>query len=385
MRNLIGIFKDKASLIKAALSIKRAAASVHVAVLRATTHNPSAPPSSRRLSAVLSLGHASPPTAGACIAAIVDRLNATRDAYVALKCLITLHHVVTKGSVVLKDQLSVYPAVGGRNFLNLSRFRDKRDPETWELSSWVRWYAAVLERNLTVSRVLGTFLSSALQRTDDDHRRKTEVSSVLQITDGNSRNGEVSSVLQRIDENWRNRATTTNLTNENLVRDVDCLVDMVEEICNAPDSLEYQRIDLVYELMNFVGEDYRSTQYQILVRLGELGDRIDGLSPSESAELARSLKRLEGCRERLSALFANKKRNDAFWDAVGETRARVVKLEEERERGKWLVRVGRREEEIESTRFGERVGRPSQVLRLPYGGDWLSVDRVHLNIAPAVA
>ncbi|XP_058222656.1 putative clathrin assembly protein At4g40080 [Rhododendron vialii] len=354
MRNLMGIFKDKASLIKAALSIKRAAAAVHVAVLRATTHSPSLPPPPHRVSALLSLGRDSRPAAWACVAAILDRLHATRDAYVALKCLITLHHVASEGSVVLKDQLSFYPSTGGRNFLNMSRFRDKRDPETWELSSWVRWYAAVLEGNLTVSRVLGTFLSSDSRRTD---------------------------------ANLRNREELRVLTSADLVRDLDCLVDMVEEISRAPESLEFQRNDLVYEVVNFVGEYYRSTQYRILGRLGELGERIDGLSSGELSELTRSLERLEVCRGRLSALFVNKKRNDAFWEVVGGTKARAAKLEEERERGRWLVRVGRRreEEEGESTRCRERVGRPSQVLRLPYSGDWHGVDRVHFHIEPAMA
>ncbi|GFS43977.1 hypothetical protein Acr_00g0087970 [Actinidia rufa] len=117
MRNFIGIIKDRASLIKAALSIKRATATVRAAVLRATTHSPSSPPKDHHVAAVLALGRGSRPIARACIAAIMDRLHGTSDARVALKCLITLRHVVARGTFILRDQLSFFPAGGGRNLL----------------------------------------------------------------------------------------------------------------------------------------------------------------------------------------------------------------------------------------------------------------------------
>nr|POE85956.1 putative clathrin assembly protein [Quercus suber] len=66
LRNFIDILKDKASLIKATLSITKCHASVNVAVLHATTHNPS-PPSEKHLAAVLNFGNGSRLTACACI------------------------------------------------------------------------------------------------------------------------------------------------------------------------------------------------------------------------------------------------------------------------------------------------------------------------------
>ncbi|GMP80386.1 hypothetical protein CsSME_00035502 [Camellia sinensis var. sinensis] len=345
MRNLLGILKDKASLIKATLSIKP----ITVAVLRATTHSPSSPPPDHRIAALLSLGNDTRPTACATVAAVMDRLHSTPDTFVALKCLITLHHIISQGSFILKDQLSFYPSSGGRNFLNLSVFRDGRDAETWELSNWVRWYAGVLERNLITSRVLGVYIS-------DPSSTKVTV--------------------------------TTTLLNSDLIRDVDVLVGLVEEICRAPDSLHFQQYDLVYEVVNLVGEDYRSTQQQIVIRLGECGERIGGLSSGELVELTRCLKRLEECRERLVVVFVNRKRNDAFWDLVGETKVKAERVvEEERERERWLVRLGgpRREEGSESTRGGERVLRPSQLLMLPYGGEWLGLDRVQRTVPSAMA
>ena len=69
----------------------------------------------------------------------MDRLNHTRNAAVALKCLMAVHHIIKHGSFILQDQLSVYPASGGRNYLNLSKFRDDYSASAWELSSWARW------------------------------------------------------------------------------------------------------------------------------------------------------------------------------------------------------------------------------------------------------
>ncbi|XP_057503694.1 putative clathrin assembly protein At4g40080 [Actinidia eriantha] len=336
MRNFIGIIKDRASLIKTALSIKRSAATVRAAVIRATNHSTSSPPKEHRVAAVLALGHGSLPTARACIAAIMYRLHGTGDAHVALKCLITLRHVVARGTFILRDQLCFFSDTGCRNFLNVKAFRDYRGVETWEISSWVRWYGAVLESNLIASRILGVYISSSSDLT-------------------------------------QNKPTFTSLLNSDLMREIDVLVRIVEQLSNFPDSLHCQKNDLVYEAVNLTGKDYRSTQRQLGTRLSECVDRIDRSRFGESAELTRCLTRLEECRERLVALFINRNRNDAFWDLVRETKA---KAEEERERERWVVTVS------EWTHFEERVKGPSQRLRLAYGGEW---DRVHLTVMPAMA
>ena len=110
LQNLIGILKDKASLIKATLSITGPhASSTRVSILRATTHDPSSPPPEHRISAVLGCV-GSRRTSCACIEALIDRLNHTRSAVVALKCLVVAHNIVSRGSFILRDQLSVYPS-----------------------------------------------------------------------------------------------------------------------------------------------------------------------------------------------------------------------------------------------------------------------------------
>ncbi|KAA8538131.1 hypothetical protein F0562_027739 [Nyssa sinensis] len=350
LRDLIGILKDKGSLIKATLSTKLTTSSTHVAVLRATPHS-SSPPPEHRVDAVLFFGNCSRPTACACIETIMDRLHNSRNACVAFKCLIVLHNFITRGSFILKDQLSFYPSAGGRNFLNLSRIRYDSDIETLLLSSWIRWYASVLERNLVTSRALGCYFSSSAIKYDKD-----------KFSD-----------------------SMTSLSNSDLLKEIDLLVGMVEEICRAPDSLHCQKNDLVFEVVRLVSEDYRSTQHQIFFRLSEFGYRLGGLSSGESAELTSSLKRLEECKEKLVALFVNRKRNDDFWDLINQTKMKLVKIKEERERQMVLVRMRKKAEASESTRFRERVVGPSQMLRLPYRSNWLGVDGLHLTVSTATA
>ncbi|CAI0447912.1 unnamed protein product [Linum tenue] len=302
LRILVGILKDKSSILKSFL-ISPAKPKLRLAILRATSHAAASPPSDRSISGVLSLGgHGSRRTAGTCIESLMDRLHATKSAYVAIKCLFTVHAVLTKGSFILKDQLSVYPASGGRNSLNLSKFRDGSDPESWELSSWVRWYAAVIEQNLAVSRTLGRFLSAAAA----------------------GGGGKEEAILEK--------------GNGDLITEVGILVDFAQLVCEAPNSLQLQKNDLVYEVVKSVGEDYRLVQREILIRVGEFRDRkLRSLSFGELTRLVGELRRLEGCRERLSLLFVIGKRNDALWEAVAETVKEISEAVMEKDEMKRLV------------------------------------------------
>ncbi|XP_059455415.1 putative clathrin assembly protein At4g40080 [Corylus avellana] len=319
LRNLIDLFKDKASLIKATLSIKRVAGSINVAVLRATTHDSSGPPTEKHVGAVLALGNGSRVTASLCIEAIMDRLHDTQRASVAIKCLLTIHSIIARGPFILQDQLSFYPSSGGRNFLNLSTFRDNSGVDMWELSSWVRWYAGFLEQNLMVSKVLGHYLcSSPRANNKEDKEDKVQAFSTSDLS-----------------------------------RELDVLVDIAEQIGEAPDSLHLQRIALVYEVVRMVGEDYRLVQSQILLRLSELGNRAENMSYGELTRVVNALKRFEDCKERLSLLFANRKRNDGLWELIGETKMKLLMMIRKMEEMRLvMVRMGRRDDGgSESTRF----------------------------------
>ncbi|KAB2628901.1 clathrin assembly protein [Pyrus ussuriensis x Pyrus communis] len=336
----IGILKDKASILKATLCIN-GRVSVHLAVLRATTHDPSRPPSETRIASVLALGLSSRLTACACIEALMDRLHVTRSAFVALKCLLTIHNIISRGSFILKDQLAYYPCFGGYNFLNLSMFCDNSDLCMLEYSSWVRWYAGVIEQNLMVSRVIGYYLNSTK-------------------TDGNKRDKEEKALA---------------LLDSDLAMEIEVLVEFVVRICDAPDSLELQKNNLVYEVVRAAGEDYRSIQREIVVRVKEVGDRIDsveGLSSDELTRLIDALERLESCKGKLMLLFVNRKRNDGLWELVKETKARLVEMQEKREEKRVVVFM-RRNESAESTQCWNPFLEPGQLLLLPSGGAWVGL------------
>ncbi|XP_058781246.1 putative clathrin assembly protein At4g40080 [Vicia villosa] len=306
LKTLTNILKDKASVIIASLSVKRHVSSVHINILRATSHTLSSPPSESQIAAVLSIGNTSYTLPRACIISLMDRLHGTKNATVAMKCLFTLHNIILKGPFTLKDQFSCYPSYGGRNFLNLSTFRDDSDFESVQLSSWVRWYSAVLEQFLTISRILGYYMNSV----------KNDLDSV--------------SVMMM------------KLTNADLLYKLEGLIVFVEKISDFPESLDLQRNELVYEIVRMVGEDYRNVQGEILMRLEEIGKRVERVEDvGELNELVSYLRRLEESREKLVVLFVNRRKNNGFWEMVREMKMRGVEKKEEIE-GKWLTVVGKR-------------------------------------------
>ncbi|KAJ6398763.1 hypothetical protein OIU77_019521 [Salix suchowensis] len=311
LKTVIGILKGLTSIIKATLSTK-SNTKTHTAVLRATTaRNSSSPPSDDRIAAVLSLGRGSRLTACSVIEALMDRLHGTKNPSVALKCLFTIHSILKKGSFILKDQLSFYPSFGGRNFLNMSKFRQDSDPERWELASWVR------------------------------------------CKNSKDREDKASALLD-----------------EDLLGELDALAGFVEVICEAPDSLHLQRNNLVYAVIRYVGEDYRVVQREILIRVVELRDRMENLTFNELTRLLSSLKRFEDCRERLRLLFVNRARNDALWELICGTKLKIIEMVREMGELKSLVKMERTDDSGELSRLRERFGVLRQVVRFNSGGRW---------------
>ncbi|KAL0367953.1 UNVERIFIED_CONTAM: putative clathrin assembly protein [Sesamum calycinum] len=294
-RDLLGLIKDKASLSKAALLSNPNALSIRLAVLRATTHTPRAPPDDNHISALLLLGESSRATASPIITALMDRLHRTGNSVVALKCLLIIHHIIKRGPFILQDQLSIYPATGGYNYLKLSAFRDGSTATTWALSSWVRWYARYLETLLSISRVLGYLpcsSSCSMVKENQEHR----ISSFLNI---------------------------------DLIKDIDSIVTLIEEICNVPDSLAREGDMLTRRDKREAG-------------LAEFGDSI---------ELVCALKRLQDCQERLSVLYlVSKPSIEMMWVLVQELKDKVGSLEVYKEGGNLLSWKA-----SESARFDQRV------------------------------
>ena len=246
----------------------------------------------------------------------------------ALKCLVAVHHIVKFGTFILQDQLSVLPSRGGRNYLNLSRFRDSSSHVTWELSTWVRWYAGYVETLLSSSRVLGFFI------------------------------GTSASEEERVSASW----------NGDLIRETESLTSLLEQICAQPESdLSLNGNRLVEEIRVLVGQDYLSVVNEISVRVTEFGERLSCLSFVDSVELICALKRLENCKQRLllSSNLVKKDLTDSFWDMISEIMERVEKEKEAREDK--LVVTLRRDKGTESARFGDRVLKSGDSVRFSSG------------------
>ncbi|CAN4126757.1 unnamed protein product [Withania somnifera] len=238
----------------------------------------------------------------------MDRLRRTGDSTVALKCLLIIHHIIRRGPFILQDQLSVFPAAGGRNYLKLSDFHDGATSATWTLSAWVRFYSRYLETLLFTSRVLGYFVCSST------------------VSHGFS-----------------------SFLNSDLIREVESLLQFMEELVDLPDSLLLEGNKLLYQVIGLLSDDYVSTVNELLLRLNEFKERFSCLSFGDSVELSFILKRLQGCKERLSVIFPIQKPSmELLWGLVSEL---IDNLKVDKA-GTKLVTFGK---SSESARFGNRV------------------------------
>lgn len=315
LTHLIGIIKDKASQSKAALLSQRTTLSL----LRATSHHSSAPPTRKHLATLLSSADGSRASASAFVDLLMDRLNATHHAAVALKCLIAVHHIVRHGTFILQDQLSVYPSSGGRNHLNLSNFRRSTgDPTSWELSSWVRWFAQHVEQLLCASRALGFFFLGG--KSDSQDR-------------------------------------VSGMTNAHLLTEFDSLVAVVEGICKRPEPSEN---GLVEEIVGLAREDWAVVQSEVRVRVREFKERLGGLKFGEAVELVCCLKRLEECEERITGMIMME--GQGLWELVREVKDKAG-LEVYREEGK----VRKQSTRFHSDRFSAPPLTAYDFLRFPSG------------------
>ncbi|PIN08790.1 hypothetical protein CDL12_18631 [Handroanthus impetiginosus] len=317
LRDLLGLIKDAVALSKAAILSNPNALTLRLAVLRATTHSPPTPPDNHHLSALLLLGDSSRATASIIITALIDRLHCTGNCVVTLKCLLIIHNIIKRGPFILQDQLSIFPATGGYNYLKLSDFRDGATAATWALSQWVRFYGRYLETLLSTSRDMGYFLCS---------------SSCTMVTENQE---------QRI----------LSLLNVDLIKDVDSLIQLIEELCKVPDFILIEGNIIVKDIIRLLLNDYVSVVNEIALRLYELKERLSCLSFGDSVELLCALKRLEDCKESILSLYVMRKPAiELMWSLVQDLKEGIGKLHVCKN-GEKLVSFDRRMKGSESARF----------------------------------
>lgn len=259
IRNCVNLQKF-VGLVKDQVDVGRAAAHPQfsrdqIAVVRATSHE-EAIPEQDAVKSVLLVGSGSRMRVANCIRAIMGRLNKTQNWAVALKCLILIHTCLRDGGFMFQDQLSFYPARGGRNSLNLSKFKDTSTAFTWAVSSWIRWYAKFLEQWILTSRTLGTFLDS-------------------RIWDAATSAEKVSS-----------------LATGELVKEIVALHDLVQEACGwQAEEMVIQNF-LVKDGLRLVVLDSLKIYEELKLRIREIPERKPTLQRSEASQLLQVCEKL---------------------------------------------------------------------------------------------
>lgn len=145
----------------------------------------------------------------------------------------------------------------------------------------------------------------------------------------------------------------SSMMNADLIRDVDLLIVVMEELCKVPDgALSVEGNKLLHELIGLVEDDYLLVANEIILRLGEFKERLGHLSFGESFELACNMRRLNECKERLLGSFIIKEHSmgGTLWGLIEDLQSRAGMKEE----GKLLTKENK-ERATESARFGERV------------------------------
>lgn len=181
-----------------------------------------------------------------------------------------------------------------------------------------------METLLATSRVLGYFLGYFLEKDDKEEERMS------------------------------------SLLNEDLIRDVDSLVGVIEELCKIPDPnfVIIEGNKLLYEIVSLLTNDYLTTVNELVTRFSEFNERTSCLSFGESVELVCALKRLKDCKEKLSVIFTVQKPLVlTLWGLIDELKDKIEKLKVEKEERKLLTSwCGKSDKAMsESARFGRSV------------------------------
>lgn len=158
----------------------------------------------------------------------------------------------------------------------------------------------------------------------------------------------------------------STLLNSDLVKDIDSLANLLDEMSKRPDSLNEQGKRLVEKVMELVGEDSLSAINEISIRVNELKERLSRLGFADSVELVCALRMLEGCKERLAAILTQGKTvsTETFWGLIGEVKDMVEGSKVYTVEGR-LLTMGNNGSQ--SARFEDRALRRNDSVRFSSG------------------
>lgn len=145
IRKAIGAVKDQTSISIAKIA-GNIAPDLEVLVVKATTHDED-PTEEKYIREIINLTSYSRGYVTASVMTISKRLSKTRDWIVALKSLMLVHRVMVDGHPSFEEEI-VYGTRRGMRVLNMSDFRDEAHSNSWDYSSFVRFYAVYLDEKV---------------------------------------------------------------------------------------------------------------------------------------------------------------------------------------------------------------------------------------------
>lgn len=143
IREAIGALKDQTSIGVAKVVGGSSISDLQVAIVKATRHGDN-PPNPSYAAEILSQTRYSRSMVQACVGIIATRLNRTKNWVVALKSLMLVQRLLSKGGTAFENDF-FFTTRRGTRFLNMSDFRDRNG---WDYSAFVRAYALYLDEAL---------------------------------------------------------------------------------------------------------------------------------------------------------------------------------------------------------------------------------------------
>ncbi|GAV82486.1 ANTH domain-containing protein [Cephalotus follicularis] len=146
IRKAIGAVKDQTSISIAKVA-GNVAPELEVLVVKATTHDKD-PTDEKYIREIINLTSSySREYTNACVVTISKRLSKTRDWIVALKALMLVHRLLVDGHPLFEEEI-VHTTRRGMRVLNMSDFKDEAHSNSWDHSSFVRFYAMYLDEKV---------------------------------------------------------------------------------------------------------------------------------------------------------------------------------------------------------------------------------------------
>ncbi|KAH6827172.1 ENTH/ANTH/VHS superfamily protein [Perilla frutescens var. hirtella] len=146
IRKVIEAVKDQTSIGLAKVVGSSSISDLEVAIVKATRHGEN-PPNQCYVSEILSLTSYSHTMVQACVAVIARRLNRTKNWVVALKSLMLVQRLLSKGGSAFEHEI-FFTMRRGTRFLNMCDFRDSSSRNACDYGAFIRAYGLYLDELL---------------------------------------------------------------------------------------------------------------------------------------------------------------------------------------------------------------------------------------------